>query len=64
MADRGAGDVVLQQVAQRFQGCIRSSGTLARLGGDEFAVMLPKMENTHAAALVALRMIRALDEPF
>jgi diguanylate cyclase (GGDEF)-like protein/hemerythrin-like metal-binding protein len=59
----GAGDLVLQQVAQRFQSCVRESDTLARLGGDEFAVMLPQMDNTEVAALVALRMIRALDEP-
>lgn len=58
-----AGDVVLQQVARRFQGCIRDSDTLARLSGDEFAVVLPQMDNPEAAALVALRMIRALDEP-
>jgi diguanylate cyclase (GGDEF)-like protein/hemerythrin-like metal-binding protein len=58
-----AGDIVLQQVARRFEGCIRDSDTLARLGGDEFAVVLPQMDDAEAAALVALRMIRALDEP-
>lgn len=57
-----AGDVVLRQVAQRFQSCIRESDTLARLGGDEFAVMLPRLDNSQVAALVALRMIRALED--
>jgi len=58
-----AGDVVLQQVARRFQGCIRDGDTLARLGGDEFAIVLPQVESSEAAALVALRLIRSLDEP-
>jgi len=36
----GSGDILLQQVAQRFSTVTRSSDTLARLGGDEFAVLL------------------------
>ena len=55
------GDAVLCQVAQRFQSCIRDSDTLARLGGDEFAVMLPRLDNSQVAALVALRMIKILE---
>jgi diguanylate cyclase (GGDEF)-like protein/hemerythrin-like metal-binding protein/PAS domain S-box-containing protein len=58
-----AGDAVLQQVAQRFRNCIRDTDTMARLGGDEFAVMLPHLENSQVAALVALRMIKALEDP-
>ena len=58
-----AGDVVLREVAHRFRGCIRDTDTLARLGGDEFAVILPRTDNTQAAALVALRLIRTMEEP-
>jgi diguanylate cyclase (GGDEF)-like protein len=58
-----AGDVVLREVAQRFRACIRETDTLARLGGDEFAVILPRTDDTQAAALVALRLIRTLEEP-
>lgn len=58
-----AGDVVLREVGQRFRGCIRDTDTLARLGGDEFAVILARTDNTEAAALVALRLIRTLEEP-
>jgi diguanylate cyclase (GGDEF)-like protein/hemerythrin-like metal-binding protein len=57
------GDAVLQQVAQRFRKCVRESDTLARLGGDEFAVMLPHLTNGQVAALAALRLIKALEDP-
>jgi diguanylate cyclase (GGDEF)-like protein/hemerythrin-like metal-binding protein len=59
-----AGDMVLQFVAQRLQNCIREGDTLARIGGDEFAVLLPRLPDLEAAALVAERILSSLEEPF
>ncbi len=56
------GDQALIEVARRLQATTRQEETLARLGGDEF-VLIAEDATADAAALVATRMMRALDTP-
>ena len=57
------GDQLLSGVARRFNLCLRENDFLARLGGDEFVVLLPALEHPEDAALVARKLIGALQAP-
>ncbi|MHB8713197.1 MAG: diguanylate cyclase domain-containing protein [Trichloromonadaceae bacterium] len=57
------GDRVLQTLATRLQGCVRAADTLARLGGDEFVVLLPVIESSQCALVVAEKIRLAVQEP-
>jgi len=58
-----AGDVLLVEVAQRFQHNLREADTAARVGGDEFAILLDEATDRDAP-VVAQRLLDALREPF
>jgi len=58
------GDLLLKEVAQRLQSCMRESDTVSRIGGDEFVVLLPAIEVEQDAVLVAEKILRSLNEPF
>jgi diguanylate cyclase (GGDEF)-like protein/PAS domain S-box-containing protein len=58
------GDLLLQQVAERLHGSLRSSDTVARLGGDEFAVLLPQITGVQEATAVADKLSAAIEAPF
>jgi diguanylate cyclase (GGDEF)-like protein len=60
----GAGDLLLQGVAARIEGCLRKGDTAARLGGDEFAVLLPHVNGVDEVVPVAQRILDTLREPF
>ncbi len=73
----GVGDRLLQAVAERLRRCLRSSDaiardsdptvssdTVARLGGDEFIVSLNEVSRGEDSAVVARRILDALNEPF
>ena len=63
------GDLLLQQVAQRLNGCVRGMDTVARLGGDEFVVMIERLssdpaELARAARIVAEKILARLSAPY
>lgn len=58
------GDLLLQAVARRMLDCVRESDSVARVGGDEFIILLPNIEDSGDAVLVAEKIHRALAQPF
>ena len=52
-----AGDLLLIEVAQRLQGCVRAVDTVARIGGDEFVVMLSELASSQSDSLAEARAV-------
>jgi diguanylate cyclase (GGDEF)-like protein len=68
----GAGDRLLQAVAERLAQCVRSSDAVmrperdlavSRLGGDEFTLMLSDIERVEDTIVVVQRIFDALAQP-
>lgn len=59
----GAGDQLLQQVADRLSSSVREGDTVARLGGDEFAVLL-EAKDRREARTVADRVVEVFTSAF
>ncbi len=60
----GEGDILLQQVAERFSGTVRASDTVARMGGDEFTVILQNLEGRKDVVQIAENLLARIIEPF
>lgn len=58
-----AGDQVLIVVAQILRDAVRGSDIVCRLGGDEFVVVLSSIKKPSDTALVAQKILRAIDRP-
>ncbi|MDD2544685.1 MAG: diguanylate cyclase [Burkholderiaceae bacterium] len=63
-----AGDVLLQQVAQRLSSVVRSTDTVARLGGDEFVLLVEQLQGGPDQAMaealqIGAKALRVLAEP-
>lgn len=58
------GDDLLQQVARRLQGCVRSEDSVARLGGDEFCVIVAGLNAVGGADRISQEIMRRLSAPF
>ena len=61
----GAGDALLQQVAERLRSTLRATDVLARLGGDEFAIVQTECEDQRSGAIeLARRIAKLIADPF
>jgi diguanylate cyclase (GGDEF)-like protein/PAS domain S-box-containing protein len=63
------GDILLQQVAQRLQSCVREGDTVARLGGDEFVVMLEdlseqSLDTATQTKIIGNKIMAILNQPY
>ena len=59
-----SGDLLLQQVAQRFRSRLRDSDIVARLGGDEYTVLLRDVQSSDDASACAQKLLDVLADPF
>jgi diguanylate cyclase (GGDEF)-like protein len=59
----GAGDRLLEIVAERLQRCVREEDTVARHGSDEFLILLPRLHEVDDAEVVARKLIEAVTPP-
>ncbi len=57
------GDLVLKEVAERMRNAVRLCDTVARMGGDEFTIILTRVNEGPNAAIVAEKIIAALQKP-
>lgn len=58
------GDVMLKQLAERFESAVVSPGWVTRHGGDEFIVVLPQIASVKPAVDLAEKLMATIAEPF
>ncbi len=58
-----AGDILLQQIAHRLQGCMRANDTVARLGGDEFIILISELHDPENILDVLNKLRIAFEHP-
>jgi diguanylate cyclase len=58
-----AGDAALQLAARRLESAVRDSDSVSRHGGDEFVVLLAEVAQRSDVALIATKMLSALNAP-
>lgn len=57
------GDQLLQTIARRLSGALRSSDTVCRLGGDEFVMLVSEIESPDDVGDVAKKVLREVAVP-
>ncbi len=59
-----AGDLLLQQVAQRLKATTRKIDVVARLGGDEFAIIQSEVADSSAAGRLGEKLVEIVSAPY
>lgn len=57
------GDLLLQEVARRYLGCLRESDLVARFGGDEFVMLVNDLESLENIGAVAEKIVNRIKAP-
>ena len=57
------GDAVLREIAERLRQASRPMDMVARLGGDEFAILCEDLHESRDAAVIADRVLEAINAP-
>jgi diguanylate cyclase (GGDEF)-like protein/PAS domain S-box-containing protein len=57
------GDLVLQEIANRFRASLRGADVVSRLGGDEFVVAVLDIASRDHASNVAQKLLASLEDP-
>ena len=60
----GTGDALLRAFAQRLTQTMRATDIIARLGGDEFTIIMEQITRPDDAALLAEKIVTAMQQPF
>ncbi len=58
------GDLLLKQVAEKINICLRETDTASRIGGDEFTVILNNIQDAEQAKILAEKLLSNLRKPF
>ena len=58
------GDLLLKEVAERLEGCVRESDTVSRFGGDEFVILLENIILPDNVSVIVDNIYQTLNEPF
>ena len=57
------GDMLLQEIANRLQDCVREVDTIARFGGDEFVILLVNPSSVTDIERIAQQILKTLGQP-
>ncbi len=58
------GDLLLKEVTQRVQGCLRAADTISRQGGDEFVILLEDVKDESDVTHIARKLRTAVAKPY